>query len=324
MSDTQGLTPAMEKYLDTHTGRTRSNKLTYLRKFARYLDVAGLDPEAVVRHDVEQYKVLLKEAGLGVRSIRDSLGTVGLFYRWAVEEEIFEHDPTIYVRLPPAPRRSTRPWLGKDDLKKLLTYADADPDPAIAVLAYLCGLSMLRPQEPRGLDIADISTHDGAMTLRLRERKTGVSDTITIPRDSEAVILRAVDGRTDGPLLISEWTGRRLSKVIAGKRWRRFMAAVPVPYVTPYGLRAGAITLALDAGVPEREVMIAAGHASSAQTAYYDRLRHTVKSKASHQLADYVFDHLDPKESEAYVSRWRALPGRAPARRIRMSTKRTR
>ena len=58
--------------------------------------------------------------------------------------------------------------------------------------------------------------------------------------------------------------------------------------MTAYGLRVGFITLALAAGISEREVMIGARHTSSAQTARYDRLRDQVERAVGPRLEDWL------------------------------------
>ena len=58
--------------------------------------------------------------------------------------------------------------------------------------------------------------------------------------------------------------------------------------MTAYGLRVGFITLALAAGISEREVMISARHVSSAQTARYDRLRDQVERAVAPRLANWL------------------------------------
>lgn len=65
--------------------------------------------------------------------------------------------------------------------------------------------------------------------------------------------------------------------------------------MTPYGLRTTCITLPLDAGVPEREVMIAARHSSSAQTARYDRLRTHVTAPVGPRLAKKIQARKDTR-----------------------------
>lgn len=79
-----------------------------------------------------------------------------------------------------------------------------------------------------------------------------------------------------------------MSPPIARERLYRAEREAGVPRATPQGLRTGFITLALAAGIPEREVAISAGHASSAQTARYDALRVAVERHAGLALAAWV------------------------------------
>lgn len=58
--------------------------------------------------------------------------------------------------------------------------------------------------------------------------------------------------------------------------------------VRPHMLRATFVTLALEAGVPARDIMAATGHASVEMVAYYDRAFRSVGGYASHAVAGLV------------------------------------
>jgi integrase len=58
--------------------------------------------------------------------------------------------------------------------------------------------------------------------------------------------------------------------------------------VTPHGLRHSYVTPALDAGVPLRDVQIAARHSDPRITARYDRARHNHDRHASHVVAAFL------------------------------------
>ncbi len=59
-------------------------------------------------------------------------------------------------------------------------------------------------------------------------------------------------------------------------------------HITPHSLRHSFITAALDAGVPLRDVQIAARHADPRTTTRYDRARENLDRHASYIVAAFV------------------------------------
>jgi site-specific recombinase XerD len=58
--------------------------------------------------------------------------------------------------------------------------------------------------------------------------------------------------------------------------------------ISPHSLRHSFITAALDAGVPLRDVQIAARHADPRTTTRYDRARHNLGRHASYVVSAFV------------------------------------
>ena len=111
---------------------------------------------------------------------------------------------------------------------------------------------------------------------------------LLLPEATARILAGAAGGRSTGPLLIHPRTGRAWTKATERARLARLLEHAGLPPVSPYGLRTGFITLALAAGISEREVMISARHTSSAQTARYDRLRDQVERAAGPALAAWL------------------------------------
>lgn len=79
-----------------------------------------------------------------------------------------------------------------------------------------------------------------------------------------------------------------LSKETFERDLSQVCARAGIEEVTAHQLRATFITLALDAGVPLRDVMVAAGHSSRGSTHYYDTLWRSTRTTAPHRLNDYL------------------------------------
>ena len=114
------------------------------------------------------------------------------------------------------------------------------------------------------------------------------AETLTLPASTARLLDTARAGRHEGALLLNPRTSRPWTKSAERGRFQRLVAHAGVPPITPYGLRVTMITLALDAGFSERQVSAAARHASSAQTARYDRLRVHASQPVAPGLEDWI------------------------------------
>lgn len=283
-----GALPWVEEFLATLAGRTRENYAVDLRLWGRWLAAEQVDPATVDRAAIERWAASSHEDGRAPRTIATRLGHVCGAYRWAWQTRREQQDRGAGVLRPRRPRPCPRLWLGREDLATLLVHVREHADAEMSAAVHLWGLAGLRCGETLALDVADLSTHDGQPTVRVtRGKATGTDEAVLAPSVAEAV-QDARGDRTTGPLLVNRHTGRRLSASIARRRLAQITDAAGVPPVTPQGLRVGFITLALDAGIDERAVMIAAGHASSAQTALYDRHRDALARPVGPRLAAWI------------------------------------
>jgi site-specific recombinase XerD len=107
------------------------------------------------------------------------------------------------------------------------------------------------------------------------------------PRVARAVDL--VAGKcTAGPLLLTRH-GNRMNRHAATRIVRRLARRAGVTkHISPHSLRHSFITAALDAGVPLRDVQIAARHADPRTTTRYDRARNNLDRHASYIVAAFI------------------------------------
>jgi integrase len=107
-----------------------------------------------------------------------------------------------------------------------------------------------------------------------------------VPRTARTIDL-AVGERRDGPILLRQ-DGHRLDRRTA-HRWVRSMGKrAGLGLVHPHMLRAGFIMAALDAGVPLREVQVAARHSDPRTTTVYDRRRQDLDRHAAYVVVAFV------------------------------------
>ena len=103
---------------------------------------------------------------------------------------------------------------------------------------------------------------------------------------------RAVDqaagDRIGGPVLLMS-SGRRLDRHAATRIVRRLAKRAGITkHISPHSLRHSFITAALDAGVPLRDVQIAARHADPRTTTRYDRARNNLDRHAAYVVTAFV------------------------------------
>jgi integrase/recombinase XerD len=192
-------------------------------------------------------------------------------YKYAVEEELLEYSPAAHVRRPRVDYESHAVALDRNELGALLVAGGLGP-PTEHALISLVALNGLLVSEATGADIEHLGLERGHRTLTIT-RKGGKVVTIPLaPRTARAIDL-ATGERCAEPILLAA-DGRRLDRQGAGRIVRKVArrAGITKP-VGPHTLRHAFITAALDAGVPPRDVQVAASHADPRTTIRYDNPR---------------------------------------------------
>lgn len=262
-----------------------------LRIFTSWCTAHDLRPLIdVQRPHVELFGRWLEvERGNGPSTVAHRLNVVQNFYKTCELDGTVQHNPATHIRLPRVWRDETK-TLGLDrlELGAFLTQARVHPDPTRWALAALLGLLGLRVSEACTVDVEDYAhEQQGHRVLRL-VGKGGKPATMPLP----ITVLRALDAaageRTTGALL-RRADGTRLDRRTAD-RWVKSLAkkAGITKRLSPHSLRHSMVTNALDAGVPLRDVQVAARHSDPRTTARYDRNRHNLDRHAVHVLSAYI------------------------------------
>ena len=155
-----------------------------------------------------------------------------------------------------------------------------------AGLAVLLGLNGLRVSEACGTNIEDLAFQRGHRTLHILGKGNKPATIPLVPRAARTIDL-AVGERDQGPILRRPgWAAARPS---TAHRWVRSIGKrAGLGAVHPHMLRAGFIMAALDAGVPLRDVQIAARHADPRTTTIYDRRRENFDRHAAYIVVAFV------------------------------------
>ena len=184
--------------------------------------------------------------------------------------------------------RCTQPsgaGLDRGELGRFLFTAERF-DHAHAALAALLGLNGLRVSEACDTNIENMGMERGHRVLRIVGKGNKPALIPLVPRTARTVDL-AIGERTEGPILCRH-DGQRLDRRTAYRWVRSVGRRAGLGLVHPHMLRAAFIMAALDAGVPLREVQVAARHADPRTTTVYDRRRQDFDRHAAYVVVAFV------------------------------------
>jgi len=250
-------------FLARYSGRTLRHDLRNLFQCAADHDLAVLD---ATRAHLELYRTSMGERGLAASTIDRRLSTACGFYRFGHIDGRISSNPAQYVRRPTV-HPSERRGLDRGELGRFLFAAERF-DHAHAALAVLLGLNGLRVSEACDTNIEDMAFERGHRVLRIDGKGNKPALIPLVPRTARTIDL-AVCERRYGPILLRH-DGQRLDRRTAHRWVRSIGKRAGIGLVHPHMLRAAFImAVALDAGVPLRDVQIAARHADPRTTTVY-------------------------------------------------------
>jgi len=275
---------AAAAFLARYSGRTLDAYRHDLRAFFQCSADVGLTVLAATRPHIELYRVSMEERRLAASTIDRRLSTVCGYYRFAHIDGRIPSNPAQYVRRPKV-QPSEGHGMDRGELGTFLFTADR-LDHAHAALAVVLGLNGLRVSEACGTNIEDLGFQRGHRTLQIIGKGNKPAMIPLVPRTARTVDL-AVGERHEG-LIIRRQDGQRLDRRTAHRWVRSIGKRAGLGVVHPHMLRAGFIMAALDAGVPLRDVQIAARHADFRTTTIYDRRRENFDRHAAYVVVAFV------------------------------------
>jgi integrase/recombinase XerD len=134
---------ALAGFLAGYSGLTRQAYELDLRQYASWCQTRHLALSAARRADIECFARDLEARGRARATITRRLCTIAGLYRYAVEEELLDHSPTVHVRRPRLDYESHATALDRNELGALLVAASLGP-PAEHALISLLALNGLR------------------------------------------------------------------------------------------------------------------------------------------------------------------------------------
>ena len=271
-------------FLARYSGRTLESYRADLRQFFQWIGSVGLPPLQATRAHIELYRAWMDERGLAPATIDRRLSTVCGYYRFAHIDGRITSNPAQYVRRPRVHPTAQR-GMDRGELASFL-YTAERTSPMHAALAVLLGLNGLRVSEACGTNIEDLGFERGHRILRIVGKGNKPAGIPLVPRTARTVDL-AIGERSQGPILLRH-DGERLDTRTAYRWVRSVGEQAGLDRVHPHMLRAAFIMAALDAGVPLRDVQIAARHADPRTTTVYDRRRQNYDRHAAYAVVAFV------------------------------------
>ena len=271
-------------FLARYSGRTLEAYRHDLKYFFQWAADHDLEVLAATRAHIEMYRSTMEQRGLAPSTIDRRLSTVCGYFRFAHIDGRIPSNPAQYVRRPKV-QPIERHGMDRGELGRFLFTAEHF-DRDHAALAVLLGLNGLRVSEACATNIEDLGFERGHRTLRILGKGNKPAMIPLVPRTARTIDL-AVGERCQGPILRRQ-DNQRLDRRTAHRWVRSIGKRAGLGIVHPHMLRAAFIMAALDAGVPLRDVQLAARHADPRTTTIYDRRRQNFDRHAAYVVVAFV------------------------------------
>lgn len=275
-------------YLARYPKITRDCYRIHLRHWFEWCHDLRVDPLEAQRAHIETWaRHLSEDLERKPQTVAGKLNAVCGLYRFAHLDGHIAADPGAHVRRPKIEFVSSTNGLTRPEFADVLAAAEAESTTAHAMICLL-GLNGLRIGETLAANIDHLGHQRGYRTLHLPYRKGGKVSTLSLAVRTAWAIEQSLDGRTDGPILVGR-DGTRLKIAAARRTVRRLAKRCGInKRLSPHSLRHTFVTMALDAGVPERDIIDSTGHSSSKMVMFYDRNRGAIERNATHAVAAFV------------------------------------
>lgn len=189
------------------------------------------------------------------------------------------HAPPIGTSTNGRPPGATR-VLEVEEVAAMHAACTSHEDHVVFDLLFTQGL---RESEVVALDVEHVDRTSRPPVIHVA-RKGGRWAKRQLSADTAQHLDAYLDGRTEGPLLISPHTGQRRDRhqlITITRRLARHGGVTDPVKVTPHVLRATAITTLLDASKPLQEVQEWAAHADASTTRGYWERRNSLRRDAA-------------------------------------------
>jgi integrase/recombinase XerC len=239
--------------------------------------IRPVDPAAVQSDTVRAYLQWLDRKREKRTSLARKLACLRSFFRYLQRKGVVPRNPAEDVRTPKQPKQLPR-VLTKDDAQALMEFPGVTTgmslrDRAILETLYSTGA---RVSEVAGINLEDLSVHEGLVRLRGKGRKERIVPIGDVAVDAirhYRVWLNSAPGAQHSTLsktpLFRNSRGGRLTARSVARVVVRHSRALPGGPVSPHILRHSFATHLLDEGADLRAIQEMLGHASLSTTQKY-------------------------------------------------------
>jgi integrase/recombinase XerD len=274
-------------WLTVERGRS-SNTITSYRRdlvgWERWLDAAGIEPDAVRPEDLERYLELARSEGKSAATVTRSLASLRGLFRFLYDEGAIAADPTADLQSPRLARRLPKALDEDQTLQLLNSVAGVGPldfrDRALLEVLYGTGA---RISEVVGLSLADLQSDDGLVRVFGKGSKERLVPLGRPAREALGAWLSPLGRplvapdrwahRDDAEAVFLNTRGSRLSRQGAWAILKRHAQRVGLSdQVSPHVLRHSCASHMLAHGADIRVVQELLGHVSIATTQIYTKL----------------------------------------------------
>lgn len=261
-----------------------------LRLLFEWCEAQGLDVfEDVRRPHLEMFaRYLENERHNSPSTIHRRLLVVRAFYQLSEFDGYITKSPATHLRLPRVFKDETKTLgLDRNELGAMVHTARASTTSDAALITMLALLG-LRVSEACNVRIEDMHGElRGHRTLSIIGKGTKPA-TIPLAVPVSRVMDFAAGDRTEGWLLLRA-DGSKMDRRSASRVVTRIAKKVGIKTkISPHSLRHSYITACLDAGVPLRDVQIAARHSDPRMTVRYDRARGNLDRHANYIVSGFI------------------------------------
>ncbi|GAK55981.1 tyrosine recombinase XerD subunit [Candidatus Vecturithrix granuli] len=290
-------------YLAAIRGLSEHTREAYQRDVNQYLlflqERAMTDLNQVQESDVVQYRAWLKNQHLSERSIARSISAIKGFHRYACDEGVVRHDPTMTLEAPKIGIHLPL-VMSYDEVERLLAQPDESTvlglrDKAMLETLYASGM---RVSELITLRISHLHLKDGYVRCMGKGEKERIA-----PLGKAAVhyITQYLNGARD-ELIAARYTdylfvnrfGKAMSRQACWKIIKKYLKQADLSQnISPHTLRHSFATHLLEHGADLRSLQMMLGHSDIATTQIYTHV-------STRRLKD-VYDQYHPRAKEGTV-----------------------
>ena len=271
-------------YLSVERGLAANTLEAYKRdltKFSNFLDRESTTSiQGAGSKDVINYLIYLRKSKLAIRSISRNLVAIRMFYKFLVNEDIINDDPTLNLDSPKTGLYLPE-VLSQDEVEKLLALPNNEEqgikDKAILELLYATGM---RVSELVNLPIDNIDLQEGYLKCIGKGSKERI---IPVGRKAQRAVKKYIDRvrsryveRGNSNMLFITRLGRRYTRQGIWKIIKKYSGLMRVgglnKDITVHTLRHCFATHLLSQGADLRSVQEMLGHVDISTTQIYTHI----------------------------------------------------